>query len=121
MNGRKARELRRQAVNRREYQVLKWEAHRDQGQRPKFEAERRRRIPARQRPIVAGNEGPAQAVAPADRHPAAEASQRPPSARSGRGVPVQHAAEVRGGLGGAGWVEFAMNGWRCEDAPPAPL
>mgnify|MGYP000532317634 CR=1 FL=1 len=50
MNGRKARELRRQAVNRREYQVLKSEAHRDQGQRPKFEAERRRRTPARHGP-----------------------------------------------------------------------
>lgn len=43
MNGRKARALRRQAGSRREYQALKWEAHRNQGQRPKFDAERKRR------------------------------------------------------------------------------
>lgn len=44
MNGRKARELRREAGgNRSVYQVFKAAEHEDQGQHPKFKAERRRK------------------------------------------------------------------------------
>lgn len=51
MNGRKARQLRREAGGfRRAYKALKVAEHEDQGQRPKFKAERRRRTPARHGP-----------------------------------------------------------------------
>lgn len=43
MNGRKARQLRREAISRNHRRRLKREAHADQGQHPKFKPERRRR------------------------------------------------------------------------------
>lgn len=43
MNGRKARELRRQAISKNHHRRLKREAHADQGQHPKFAPERRRK------------------------------------------------------------------------------
>ena len=43
MNGRKARELRREAISKNDHRRLKRKAHADQGQHPKFKPERRRR------------------------------------------------------------------------------